>query len=117
MKSVNNRLCSTKYLLKKEMRHQRGCAIVILCIVELVAEVDGHDAVGDASVPAKNKYGNKNLNTLAHTQIQAETQQRTCLDPLLCVKDKACRVKCLACRTKHSAFSLSCHSTWRATGK
>lgn len=42
-----------KVFVKNEMRHQRGCGIVILCIVELVAEVDGHDAVGDVSVPAK----------------------------------------------------------------
>lgn len=44
-----------KVLVKDEMRHRRGCGIVILCIVELMAEVDGHEAVGDVSVPAKTK--------------------------------------------------------------
>lgn len=43
----------SKVFVKNEMRHQRGCGIVILCIVGLVAEVDGHDAVGDVSVAAK----------------------------------------------------------------
>ncbi len=45
--------------------------------------------------------------------LSPQSHKRTCLGLFLCVASRACRVKSLACRTKHSAFWLSCHSTCR----
>lgn len=39
------------------MRHQLGCSVVFLSAVDVVAEVDGHDAAG--VVPAHNCVGLK----------------------------------------------------------
>lgn len=91
-------------------RHSLGCSIIIVCVVKMVAQVNGHDAVGDVSLWKQQLWLQiqiKHTKKLTHTQ----TVIQTCLGQFLCVIGRVCWVKLLACRTKHSAFWLSCHST------
>lgn len=63
----------------------------------------------------QNKYGYKHRLNTQRSASFPQSHKRTCLGLFLSVTGRAYRVKSLACRTKHSAFWLSCHSTCRAT--
>lgn len=99
-----------------ELRHQLRSSVVFLHTVDVVTEVDGHDAAGVVSVHAqlrmvKGTYFNTYLGT------QQQRLRRTCLGLSLCVKSRVWSAKFLACRTKHSASWLSCRSTCQGAGK
>lgn len=93
VKSVNEYHSSAN-----EIRHLLCSSVVFLHTVDVVTEVDGHDAAGVVSVHVQLRMvKGTTFNTHFMNTMRA---QCTCLGLSLCVKSRAWLVRFLACRTK-----------------